>query len=111
MRFLGWEKRVANPEMLCRREIIEVYYFENPEIRKYKGGEVIALGRKKTTNYKYLKIIDGDLKIREDNKNLFSKGFFKNCLLELNGEICIDGLSKRIGIEKKHLEYLLSDEE
>jgi len=36
MRFLGWEKRVANPEMLCRREIIEVYYFENPEIRKYK---------------------------------------------------------------------------
>ncbi len=108
MKYIGWEKREAprKQESLPledRDKIIEIYVFNNPKIRKYDGN-VIGLGAL-GNDCVFYEIRENVLKKKNTGAGM-SKGFQKDCFCEVNGDI--KRLSEKIGVDRKHLEKIIS---
>ena len=108
MKYIGWEKRDApknknNFYDEGNEKIINIYVFNNPEIKNYDNG-VVGLGAL-GDNCVFYKLRENVLEKKDTGAGM-SKGFHKGYFYKVNQDT--KKLSEKIGISNHQLEEILS---
>ncbi len=112
---MGWKKSESAPKLVKGRmgipydkpeKIIDVYIFDNPKIVNHSKN--IGVRPKNHIDYQGWCIKDGTIE-EKPNVLLSGIGIKKDCLYEINEELDLYEISRKLGIGKKQLEYILSN--
>lgn len=108
MRYIGFVRDLTNGGRINEKNVLEVYLFDNPILRRYTTGYVgvEAVGNK----YRIFRSTNNGFLSEAERDEGFSIGIRKENLFRLNRNADLDEISKRIGLSRKELTYLLKRE-